>query len=294
MAWFNSNNKADIEKDAPKKTGLALLGSTLWRELRSILLLNFIMDAFLVFPPITLMAYTSGGSMPLVIALLILSAVSAVCLPAAITAMSRITVTMVRDENFFLWQDFKKAFANNFGKALLGGFVFGLLVFVFVFAGAVYYSMFGLSVLFAVIAAFDACLIIITFTASLYYWPMLSYVDLPFSALFKNSFIMVLGCWKRSLLAWIVELFTVVFLLIMRIDFIILLLGFFVIVVNNLFISFSVYPAIYEKVIRTEYKTESLATGLNKEELTWDEEEELQSASIDSLDFGPDDDKEEK
>lgn len=294
MAWFNNSNKADIEKDAPKKTGLALLGSTLWRELRSILLLNFIMDAFLIFPPVTLMAYTSGGSMPFVIVLLILSAVSVICLPAAITAMSRITVTMVRDENFFLWQDFRKAFTRNFGKALLGGFVFGLLIFVFLFAGAVYYSMFGLGVLFAVIAAFDACLIIITFTASLYYWPMLSYVELPFSALFKNSLIMVLGCWKRSILAWVVELCTALFLLVMRIDFIILLLGFFVIVVNNLLISFSVYPAIYEKVIRTEHETKSLATGLNKKELTWDEEEELHSASIDSLDFGPDDDKEEQ
>lgn len=294
MAWFGFNKeKEDIEKDAPGKTGAALGLSTIWRELRSLITLNFMMDVFCVFPLLLFMSVVSGWPAAVSIAFLVLSVISLICLPAAITAENRITVTMVRDENFFLWQDFTKAFRKNFGKALLGGLVFVLLLTAFVFAGFVYYFMFGQSVLFSIILAFDACLVLVTFTASLYFWPMLAYVDLPFNALFKNSLILVLGSWKRSLLAWLAELGTILFLLFMKVDIIMLLLGFIVVSVNSLLVNFAVYPSIYDRVIRkNEHETKSYAVGADQQELKWDDAEELQSASIDDLDFGSDDKEE--
>ncbi|MCQ2401115.1 MAG: hypothetical protein MJ059_04235 [Lachnospiraceae bacterium] len=292
MALFDNKEKADVVKNAPPKTGAALLGSTVWRELRSLLTLNFMMDLFWISPLMAVLSVLFAAPRALIVIMLILGIISLICLPAAITAENRITATMVRDENFFLWQDFKKAFTKNFGKALAGGFVYTLLITVFVFAGTVYYSMFGKSMLFSIIAAFDLCLIIIVFTASLYYWTMLAYVELPFGALFKNSLIMVLGCWKRSLLAWLTELVTVLLFLFVKMDLIILLLGLFVIALNSLMINFAIYPAIYDKVIKkSEHETGSFAQDINSEPLSWDSEDELKSASIDSLDFGSDDEE---
>ena len=227
--------------------------------------------------------------------LFIATCIPVITIPAALCAMNRITCTMVQDQNYFLWQDYWKTFKREFGKALLGGVVFAVAFGLFLLAGIVYYNIFGKSLIFTVILAFTACFLIIIYLASTYYWTMLAFVDLPFKALLKNSLIMVLGCWKRSLIALIiiaVHLFFAVGLAPVTVGYSTTLTDVWVFVVflllfsaNSLLLNYAIWPAIYEKVVKPEAREKKpMATQFGtKEKVTWDSEEEIQSASVNSL-----------
>lgn len=226
----------------------------------------------------------------------IVSCIPIVTIPAAITSMSRITGMMVQDQNYYLWGDYWKTFKREFLRSLAGGLIFGIALVLFLFAGLVYYSMFGRSTLFVIIAGFTACLVILVYMASVYYWTMTAFVNLTVKQLLKNSLIMVFGCWKRTLLAFIVVLVQFFFgfglapVGVGKITAItdIWVFGVFLIMfsLNNLLINFAIWPAIYEKVIRRdEGAKKPSATALHsKDALTWDEKpEEIQSAGTDTL-----------
>ena len=314
MALFNRNgNKKDYDRYAPKKTGILLVLSTMWRELLNLITLNFTFDIFLmpvlfsglcmIFLPTPVNAIIS----------LILLLLAALFLPTALTAMSRITVTMVRDENCFVWKDFWDAWKKNCGKSLAGGLILNVALGLFILSFVVYRNIFGTnSFLMVIIGAFCACLGIIAVTAQMYFYPMTAYVDLPLKALLKNSLLLVMGSWKRSILGWlaiipaaiiislaffgVAEDGTIVLTLLVgggnEIALVfVLLVGF---AVFSLCQSFALYPAILDKVIRKEERpAESLATGLHsREKIHW-EEEELKSASVKDLDFGPDEEDSE-
>lgn len=230
----------------------------------------------------------------------VISCIPIITIPAALTAMNRITCTMVQDQNYFLWQDYWKTFKREFGKSLLGGLVFGIAFGLFLLAGFVYYNIFGKSFLFTIILAFTACFLIIIYLASTYYWTMLAFVDLPFKALLKNSLIMVLGCWKRSLIALVIiaaHLFFVVGLAPVTVGYSTTLTDVWVFVVflilfsaNSLLLNYAIWPAIYEKVVKPEEREKkSAATQFGtKEKITWDNENEIQSASAANLNWEDD------
>ena len=294
MALINTDKEnRGAGSGGPKKTGIMLGLSTIRRELTSLITLNFTFDLFLLpligaFLAWNLCDWPEGaviaGGCILVFVL---------TMPAALTALSRITVTMVRDENYYLWPDFWKAWARNYGKSLLGGLVFFAGTGMLALAAYVYSRIFAANTfLLVIIFAFTACLALILLTAGFYYWPMLSYIELPFKALMKNSLILVLGSWKRSLRAYLcilAVLLVIGFWPSTAYDVLLILFLMIGISLFSLCMSFAVYPAIEEHVIRkAEEKAPSLATGLHSHEaLKW--EEELKSAGIEDLDFGPDD-----
>ena len=84
-----------IPKDAPRPTGLMLLGATAWREAWELFKLN------------------------LIIVLLSLPVVTA---PAAHAAAIRVAAGMLRDENIYPLRDYRAAFRAVFWRATLAGF----------------------------------------------------------------------------------------------------------------------------------------------------------------------------
>lgn len=295
MALFNTNREPkDYVPEAAKKTGVKLGFSTIWREIVSLITLNFMFDLFLLPIGGVIMAWAlMDDPVAFLIVAGILVLLFILVFPAALTATSRITTAMVRDENFFLWPDFWKSWKNNFGKSLGGGLLFFLALGLLCLAAFVYYNIFGSnSIMMVILGAFAACLFIIALMGSFYFWPMLAYVDLPLKALLKNSLILVLGCWKRSLLGLLTVFVTLLIAGLWpsnRYDFLaifILMLGFSLF---SLCMNFALYPAIYEKVIKKEEEAAAREVS-HVEGLTWEEPEELKSASVKDLDFGPDED----
>lgn len=96
MGLFNSYTKPGpgIPKDAPPKKGLRLFFDVLTREFFELVKLNLLYLLFCI--PI-------------------------VTIPAATTALCRITLTMIRDQNHFLWNDFFTAFKREFKWSTLFG-----------------------------------------------------------------------------------------------------------------------------------------------------------------------------
>jgi uncharacterized membrane protein YesL len=97
MRWLADHYFAEgpgISKDTPKRTGLALVAETMWREGIELMKLNL---------------------------LFVLACLPVVTIPAAFAAMMRVTLTMAEDRNVYLVEDFVQAFRRHFVRATLLG-----------------------------------------------------------------------------------------------------------------------------------------------------------------------------
>ena len=161
-----------ISKDAPPKTGLALLLDIYRREWWCIIKLNLV---FLLF---CLPVFTIGP---------------------AFAAMAKISLTMVQDKNVDLWYDFKNAFRENFVQGLIAGLVFA--GFGIVLAGASYLYLFYLppGLLVYLLLAINLTIVLITLLASFYVFPQIVSVSLPLQTVMKNSVLLGISCLKHSL-----------------------------------------------------------------------------------------------
>ena len=170
MGFFGGNYDRPgpgIPKDQPAKKGLALFFDILMREGWSLLLLNLIYFLFCL-PVVTIGPATA--------------------------ALSRVTVTMVRDKNVYAWRDFWEAFRKNWKQGLL----FGILC-------TAVSALETASLLTALAAgAADASQSWMLFSAGaaglvglsigIYIFPLIAYVELGSGDLLKNAvFLAFLG-----------------------------------------------------------------------------------------------------
>lgn len=174
--WYEPRkNRPDIPKNAKRKKGVVGFLEIFWREFFSLIGLNLL---FLV------------------------TCIPIVTIPAALTAMNRITATMVQDKTHFLFVDYFRAFKRDFGKSLLGGVIILVMIAVFAFSTWFYFSM-GIenSKLFLLLTAVSCCLLAMAVLCGIYFFSMLAIVELDFRSLFKNSFAMIGHSLKNSLIA---------------------------------------------------------------------------------------------
>lgn len=101
----------EIDRNAPPRTGAVLFVEILAREWWELFKLNLLMVLF---------------------------ALPVVTIPAMLAATTRITTTMIRDENHYLWRDFWESFRREFWRATLVGWIFGAAVALGIAAIAVY------------------------------------------------------------------------------------------------------------------------------------------------------------
>ena len=101
----------EIDRNAPPRTGAALFVEILAREWWELFKLNLLMVLF---------------------------ALPVVTIPAMLAATTRITTTMIRDENHYLWRDFLESFRREFWRATIVGSAFGAAVALGIAAIAVY------------------------------------------------------------------------------------------------------------------------------------------------------------
>jgi len=223
--WYEPRaDRPDIPKDAPKKKGFVRFMETLWREFFELLKLNL---------------------------LFLLTCIPIVTIPASMTALSRITVTMARDQNHFLWPDYWLAFRRDFGKSLLGGILLLVLLAVFGISTWFYYQLMAANRFFVILAGASACLLLSVLMTGFYFFPMLAVVDLPVRQLLKNSCILTFVNMKRSLpalAAFLVFVGLGIGLLPYSAPYAILIMFSF----SSLIASFLLYPAIAGRVLEQE------------------------------------------
>ena len=178
--WYEpKKDTPGIDKNAPKKKGFARYLETLWRELFPLLKLNL---------------------------LFLLSCVPIVTIPAALTAMNRITVTMVRDRNYFMLSDYWDAFKRDFWRSLLVGLLIAVLAAILGISTWFYYMLAQASnKFFLVFAGASLGLLITLMGGAMYFFPMLAMVEMPVKKMMINSVILFYSCFKRSLPAFLIS-----------------------------------------------------------------------------------------
>lgn len=168
MAFFKdrySKPGPGIEKDEPKKTGVALFFSILGREFFSLFKLNLL---FLLF------------SIPIV------------TIPAALTAMSKITLHMVRDENYFMWSEFWETWKKEFLKSLGAGALLVVLIGLSIISIQFYTLNTSQNMLVYVPLALSWLLCFLGIVAGFYIFPMIALMNFPLKTSIKNSFLLVM------------------------------------------------------------------------------------------------------
>lgn len=220
LGFGNNYNRPGpgIPKDAPQKKGTALFFEILGREFWSLLTLNLIY---------------------------VLACLPIVTIGPATVALSRLTVTMVRDKNVYPWRDFWDAFRKN----LKQGFLFGIPATLFVFA-AIWLNLnilLGAGTLF-----YTAFIFLWTFLGvalCCYLFPMAAYIDLRSFPLAKNAvFLVILGRFRTIAAVAVSAAVTVLALAYLPYSPIVMvLLGYFAFL--SLFNSFMVWHVVEEFVI---------------------------------------------
>ena len=242
--WYEPRkDRPDLERSAIRKRGFVGYMDMLWREFFELLKLNL---------------------------LFVLSCVPIITIPAALTAMHRITSVMVRDENHFLWPDYWKAFRRDFWKSLGGGAAIAAVMALFVLSTVFYYNLMQVNKVFVLLAGFAACVVLLTLCVSFYFFPMLAMVDLPLGALL---FVLLIGLGVGLLPYSFIFAALIMFSFVASIT------------------TYLTYPAIEARVMRRE---EGHAAGELYQTLPQQEQPEVQlrSAGLDELRFEDDETEE--
>lgn len=122
--------------------------------------------------------------------LFILFCVPVVTIPAAVTAMSNVTLKMAREEVFFFREDFIGSFKQNFGKSLAFGIPALLILAAAVYLIPFYRSAVNISPAFYAPLALVVLTSIFVLLAGMYAFPMLAAVELPLGRIIRNCAIL--------------------------------------------------------------------------------------------------------
>jgi uncharacterized membrane protein YesL len=188
-----------VEKDAPRKKGLARFWEVLTRDLGNLIKLNLLYQVC-VLPAqalfVTFLLLGPGGLGPFLLpAVLLFFAAGALVGPATVAGSFCIT-KMLRDDPGFLWYDYKKIFKENLKSAAIPGIIYATIlsvqvygVFLAAFPGkAPSLSNVALLLLLALLCAMVAP----------YYFLQAAYLDMGPVALAKNSILLAFGHLPRS------------------------------------------------------------------------------------------------
>jgi uncharacterized membrane protein YesL len=166
---FSSKEGPGIAKDAPPKTGLALLLDVVARNWWELIQLNLLVILF---------------SLPLVTA------------PAAILAAMRICVLMLEDRNVYLGRDFLDAFRQRFWKAMSLGFVAAAVIGLSGYVAFIFFQAARTNVFLALPLTVSASTGVFALIATSYAFSLLAMRDQPLTALLKQA---MLGALARPL-----------------------------------------------------------------------------------------------
>lgn len=169
MRWLADHYFAEgpgISKDAPKRTGLALVAETMWREGMELMKLNL---------------------------LFVLACLPVVTIPAAFAALMRVTLTMAEDRNVYLVEDFVQAFRRNFIRATLLGLGIAAAVTIPGYAAFSYAGLAVTTPLYAVPLALSVGVAGLVTIVALYAFALLVISDVSLGNILRLSFLAALA-----------------------------------------------------------------------------------------------------
>ena len=123
--------------------------------------------------------------------LMLVTSIPIITIGASTSALSYVTLKMVRGEDPYIWQNFWKSFRQNFKQGTLI-WVFSILVFIFL--GMDFYIINSQNTtLFAVIRILLWCICLIALSVFLYVFPIISHFVCSTTQALKNAVFMTFG-----------------------------------------------------------------------------------------------------
>jgi uncharacterized membrane protein YesL len=177
MRWLADHYFAEgpgISKDAPKRTGLALVVETMWREGIELMKLNL---------------------------LFVLACLPVVTIPAAFAAMMRVTLTMAEDRNVYLAEDFVQGLRRHFGRATLMGLGIAAAMAIPGYAACAYAGLAAASPLYALPLALSGAVTIMVVVAGCYAFALLVVSDFRLGQIARLALLAALARPGRPLAA---------------------------------------------------------------------------------------------
>ena len=123
--------------------------------------------------------------------LMLVTSIPIITIGASTSALSYVTLKMVRGEDPYIWQNFWKSFRQNFKQGTLI-WVFSILVFIFL--GMDFYIINSQNTtLFAVIRILLWCVCLVALSVFLYVFPVISHFVCSTTQALKNAVFMTFG-----------------------------------------------------------------------------------------------------
>ena len=123
--------------------------------------------------------------------LMLVTSIPIITIGASTSALSYVTLKMVRGEDPYIWQNFWKSFRQNFKQGTLI-WIFSILVFIFL--GMDFYIINSQNTtLFAVIRILLWCVCLIALSVFLYVFPIISHFVCSTTQALKNAVFMTFG-----------------------------------------------------------------------------------------------------
>jgi uncharacterized membrane protein YesL len=180
--------------------------------------------------------------------LFLLSCVPVVTIPAAITALMDVTNNIFQEKLTFVWNDFYKAFRENFIKSLIYGFIWLAAAAVALLSAYISLRLLDVNALFMVTLLGAAVVIFALVLINLYSYLMIAIVDLPLTKIVKNSWLLGIMGIKRNVLVLLISAL-ILFIIIYFLPFAIILILFWLFSALSSMICFSSYSVIYEHIV---------------------------------------------
>ncbi|MCL2342501.1 MAG: hypothetical protein FWC62_01175 [Firmicutes bacterium] len=184
-----------VDKDEPRKKGVRRFAEVLLRDFGAFVRLNLIfcvcaLPSAALFT-LGLLGFYSSIMLPL-------SLVASVPIGGAMSACMFFVTKRLRDDPGYVWDEFKRKFAETFKRAMIPG----MLCTVFVYGQIYFWSLVllgGVVVGLAGLLAGAISLLIFGMIAP-YFYLQIAYIDLPAFQIFKNSVLISLSHAPRSLM----------------------------------------------------------------------------------------------
>lgn len=182
----DQDDRPDITADAPRKKGAARFAEILLRDGMPMVGGNLLLFLAVTVGAVMIMAVHSQNS---TFISAFMGGVAFLLAAPFLCGLNDLLLRALRDEPGFWWYTYRKKFMGNARASMLPGFFFGFITALQL--DGLFRILHSETVSGAAYVAMGSSLIL-TVAVQLYFWPQLVLMDLTWSALFKNSVILVL------------------------------------------------------------------------------------------------------
>lgn len=283
MGLFYSYKKSGsgVEKDAPKKKGIALYFEIFIRKFWKLLEVNMLYSLFFI--PLLLAGYAfffmTNFYLKMIVMTVGIIAFALVFGPAT-ASVFKIMRSYTLERNSFILTDFKRAFTENYKKSLAMG-ILNLVVFFSVYAAIRVYPI--------MVKAYNSKLIYIPMILcisigialifiSFYSYLLIVATDVSFKNVIRNSIVLTIVAMKKNIISFIVTiLISAVFAVLLIFNLFTLVALIFVPASIIMFtITFNSYPVIQKYVINPYYEQKGEKNPeLDDEDIDGEDEDEV-------------------